>query len=93
MSPDPLRTGGVCGRDYYSHTHTHTHTHHLLYAVQNGLRPAPDNLHLECSYHLHFSHRFLSTWGVVMLKKEETKCANQRSGMESNIHAELAVRK
>ena len=43
----------------------HTHTHHLL---QNGLRPAPDNLHLGCSYHLHSGHSFLSTWGVVMLE-------------------------
>ena len=24
-------------------------------------------LHLGCSYHLHSSHHFLSTWGVVML--------------------------
>ena len=49
---------------------TATHTHHLL---QNGLRPAPDNLHLGCSYHLHSSHSFLSTWGVVMLEKEKKK--------------------
>jgi len=28
---------------------------------------------LECSYHLHSSHRFLSTWGVVMLEKKEKK--------------------
>ena len=44
-----------------------THTHHLLCTGQNGLPPAPDNLHLRCSYHLH--HHFLSTWGVVMLIK------------------------
>ena len=47
---------------------TATHTHHLLCAGQNGLRPAPDNLHLGCSYHLYSSHRFLSTWGVLMLE-------------------------
>jgi len=29
------------------------------------------NLHLGCSYHLHSSHRFLSTWGVVMLEKRK----------------------
>ena len=47
----------------------HTHTHHLF------LRPAPDNLHLRCSYHLHSSHSLLSTWGVVML---ETKTKNKQ---------------
>ena len=54
-------------------TATHTHTHHLLWARQNDLRPAPDNLHLGCSYHLHSIHRFLSTWGVVMLGKKIQK--------------------
>ena len=39
----------------------------LLKAGQNGLPPTPDTLHLECSYHLHSSHRFLSLWGAVML--------------------------
>ena len=34
-----------------------------------GLPPIPDTLHLGCSCHLHSSRRFLSTWGVVMLKK------------------------
>ena len=35
---------------------------------QNGLPPTPDTLHLGCSYYLHSSHHFLSTWGVVMLE-------------------------
>ena len=42
----------------------------LLWAGQNGLPPTPDTLHLGCSYHLYSSHRFLSTWGVVMLQKK-----------------------
>ena len=41
----------------------------LLWAGRNGLLPTLDNLHLGCSYHLHSSHRFLSTWGAVMLEK------------------------
>ena len=41
----------------------------LLWAGRNGLPPTPDTLHLGCSYHLHSSHRFLSTWGAVMLEK------------------------
>ena len=41
----------------------------LLWAEQNGLPPVPDTLHLGCSCHLHSSHHFLSTWGVVMLEK------------------------
>ena len=43
----------------------------LLCAGQNGLPPTPDTLHLGCSYHLHSSHHFLSTWGAVMLKKKK----------------------
>ena len=35
---------------------------------RNGLPPTPDTLHLGCSYHLHSSYHFLSTWGVVMLE-------------------------
>ena len=35
-----------------------------------GLPPTPYTWHLGCSYHLHSSHHFLSTWGVVMLKKK-----------------------
>jgi len=45
----------------------------LLWAGRNGLPPTPDTLHLGCSYHLHSSHRFLSTWGAVMLKKINKK--------------------
>ena len=40
----------------------------LLWPGQNGLPPTPDTLHLGCSYLLHPSHRFLSTWGVVRLE-------------------------
>ena len=42
----------------------------LLQAGQNGLLPTPNTLHLGCSYHLHSSHCFHSTWGAVMLKKK-----------------------
>ena len=35
-----------------------------------GLPPTPDNFHLGCSYHLHLSHHFLSTWVAVMLAKK-----------------------
>ena len=41
----------------------------LLWAGQNGLPPTPNTLHLGCSYHLHSSHHFLSTWRAIMLKK------------------------
>ena len=41
----------------------------LLWAGRNGLPPIPDTLHLGCSCHLHSSHRFLSTWGAVILEK------------------------
>ena len=43
----------------------------LLRAGRNGLPPTPDTSHLGCSYHLHSSHRFLSTWGAVMLKQNK----------------------
>ena len=43
-----------------------------FWAEQNGLPPTLDTLHLGHSYHLHPNHRFLSTWGVVLLK-EKTK--------------------
>ena len=42
----------------------------LLWAGQNGLPPTPNTLHLGCSYHLHSSHHFLSTWCAIMLKKD-----------------------
>ena len=45
----------------------------LLWAGQNGLPPTTDTLHLGCSYHLHSSHHFLSTWGAVMLEKNWKK--------------------
>ena len=45
----------------------------LLWVGQNGLPPTPNTLYLGCSYHLHSSHRFLSTWGVVMLERKEKK--------------------
>ena len=38
-----------------------------------GLPPTPDTLRLGCNYHLHSSHRFLSTLGAVtMLEKKKT---------------------
>ena len=36
-----------------------------------------DTLYLGCSYHLHSSHSFLSTWGLVMLKKKPKKKTQQ----------------
>ena len=61
-----LVRAGLC-KSSYSHTHTHT----ICYGQdEKGLPPALDNLHLGCSYHLHSSHCFLSTWGVVMLEKK-----------------------
>ena len=40
---------------------------------EKGLPSTPDTLRLGCSYHLHSSHHFLSTWGVVMLGKKNKK--------------------
>ena len=56
----------------YSHTQ-----HRLLWVGRNGLPPTPDNLHLGGSYHLHSSHRFLSTWGVVKLERKTEKEMNE----------------
>ena len=50
---------------------------------KKGLPPTPDTLHLGCSYHLHSSHRFLYTWGVVMLEKEKEK-TDKKNGMHEN---------
>ena len=36
---------------------------------EKGLPPTPDTLHLGCSYHMHSSHHFLSTLGLIMLEK------------------------
>ena len=35
--------------------------------------PTLNTLHLGCSYNLHSSHQFLSTWGAVMLKPKKKK--------------------
>ena len=40
---------------------------------RNALPPTHNTLHLGCSYHLHSTHRFLSTWGVVTLEKNGKK--------------------
>ena len=40
---------------------------------EKGLPPTPDTLRLGCSYHLHSSHRFLSTWGAVTMLEERKK--------------------
>lgn len=42
-------------------------------AGRNGLPITLDTLNLGCSYQLHSSHRFVSTWGVVMLNKRKKK--------------------
>ena len=39
---------------------------HLLY-----LSLFPDTLHFGCTYHMHPSHPFFSTWGPVMLQKKK----------------------
>ena len=39
----------------------------------NDLPPTPDTFHLGCSYHLHSSHWFLSTWDAVMLETIQKK--------------------
>ena len=43
----------------------------LLWVGRNAPPPTPDSLHLGSSYHLHSSHRFLSTWRSA--KKEKRK--------------------
>ena len=40
---------------------------------EKGLPPTPDTLNLGCSYHLHSSHRFLSTWGAVTMLEKKKK--------------------
>ena len=53
----------------------------LLWVGWNGLPPTHDTLHLGYSYHLHSSHRFLSTWGAVRLiqqKKKQKKNKKQK---------------
>ena len=39
---------------------------------------APDTLRLGCSYHLHSSHRFLSTWGAVTMLEKNKKQQQQQ---------------
>ena len=46
------------------------------WAGWNGLPPTPGSLHLGCSYNLHSSHHFLSTWGAVMFGKKKKSCHN-----------------
>ena len=46
---------------------------------RNGLSSTPNTLHLGCSYHLHSSHRFLSTLGAVMLLKKKKKLSRSIS--------------
>ena len=49
--------------------------------IEKGLPPTPDTLHLGCSsYHLHTSHRFLSTWGTVTLEKVRKKKKKKKRG-------------
>ena len=63
---------------------------------EKGLPPTPNTLHLGCTYHLHTSHRFLSTWGAVtMLEKQIQKnlaWPTYLAGPEwhpQHVHAEL----
>ena len=59
-------------------------------AGRNGLPPTPDTLHFRCSYCLHPSHPFLSTWGAVMLeKKKNTKKKKTLKGFKIMIHHSL----
>ena len=57
-----------------------------MWAGRNGLHLHP----LGCSYHLHFCHRFLSTWGVVMLKKQQQQ-QQQQQKTTTNDTAALGV--
>ena len=66
---------------------TATHMHHLLWEGQNGLQSTPDNLHLGCSYHLYSSHRFLSTWGVVMLVTPQVERKKKEPERQSHKNA------
>ena len=43
----------------------------LLWAGRKGPATYTRYFDLGCSYHLHSSHCFLSTWGAVMLEKEK----------------------
>ena len=55
--------------------------------IEKGLPPTPDTLHLGCSsYHLHTSHRFLSTWGTVMLEKVRKKKKKKKKRGPGKLH-------
>ena len=45
-----------------------------------GCPPAFDSFHLGGGYHLHSSHHFLSTWGVVSPEKMLASCINVANG-------------
>ena len=64
----------------------------LLRAGRNGLPPTPDTLHLGCSYHLHSSHHFLSTWGVVMLEKKKERERAKKKVLSNVEDLTLTVR-
>ena len=60
----------------------------LLWAGRKGLPPIPDTWHLGCSYHLHSSHCFLSTWGVgvqLCWKKKKKKKKKRRIIIDNRV--------
>ena len=58
---------------------------------EKGLPPTPDTWHLGCSYHLHSSHRFLSTWGAVMLETKTDKQKKHRKEFSRVLSCHVAV--
>ena len=58
----------------------------MLWAGRNGLQPTPDILHLGCSYQLHPSHHFLSTWGVDQASLHP-QVEKKRAGRQSHNSA------
>ena len=62
---------------------------------KKGLPPTPDTLRLGCSYHLHSSHRFLSTWGAVTMldkkKKKKTQTFLFRHSVRDHVYLEAGM--
>ena len=46
---------------------------------------------LGCSYHLHSGHRFLSTWGAVMMLEKKKKKKRAKIGLDTCIHVVLVM--
>ena len=49
--------------------------HNLVwpFSYRQSLPPTPDTCHFRCSYCLHPSHAFLSTWGAIVLETQKKK--------------------